>query len=65
VLVALNFRALVQTISLPRTVPSSKPTGKLVPSVELQRSEERVSADRFSLGPDEEIVMEIDESREE
>ena len=58
--IAVSFSSRVQTITLPPTVPIYGRTGTLMLSTGPQRSEQRWTADRFSLGPDEGIVVRLE-----
>jgi alpha-glucosidase len=59
-LVAINFSTHAQTISLPTSASLPQRSGRLVLSTDPQRSEGRWSADRFSLGPEEGMMVEIE-----
>lgn len=59
-LIAVNFSARVKTVTLPTRVQIYKRTGTLILSTDSLRGEERWSADGFSLGPDEGIVVSLE-----
>lgn len=59
-LVGVNFSAQAQTVSLPASAPLPKRCGRLILSTDPQRGEERWTADRFLLGPDEGMVVRLE-----
>lgn len=59
-LIAVNFSARALTVTIPTTIPMCARTGTLILSTDPQRGEERWTADRFQLGPDEGIVVRMD-----
>ncbi|HSE58188.1 MAG TPA: hypothetical protein VLA99_05760, partial [Nitrospiraceae bacterium] len=59
-LIAVNFSPRALTVTLPPTIPMCARAGTLILSTDPQRGEERWTADRFQLGPDEGIVVKLD-----
>lgn len=59
-LIAVNFSAHPQTVTIPATSAMVARTGMLIHSTDPQRGDERWSADRFQLGPDEGIVVRLE-----
>lgn len=59
-LIAVNFSARAQTLTLPMTSPMLGRTGTIVLSTDPQRGEERWTAEQFQLGPDEGIVVKLE-----
>ena len=59
-LIAVNFSPRALTVTLPPTIPTRARAGTLILSTDPQRGEERWTADRFQLGPDEGIVVKLD-----
>lgn len=59
-LIAVNFSPRALTLTLPPTIPMCARAGTLILSTDPQQGEERWTADRFQLGPDEGIVVRMD-----
>lgn len=59
-LIALNFGARERTFSLPETAATRTRTGTLILSTHPRRGEETWTADRFTLGPDEGIIVRLE-----
>jgi hypothetical protein len=59
-LIAVNFSARAQTVTIPTTIPTHGRIGTVILSTNPQRGDERWSADQFRLGPDEGIVVRLD-----
>ncbi|MGC3975692.1 MAG: alpha-glucosidase [Nitrospira sp.] len=58
-LIAVNFSARAQKISLPTVTTELGRTGRLILSTDPQREKERWNAHEFHLGPDEGIVVSL------
>lgn len=59
-LIALNFGARERAFSLPETASTRTRTGTLILSTHPRRGEETWTADRFTLGPDEGIIVRLE-----
>ncbi|BFU96256.1 MAG: hypothetical protein NTNFB02_29780 [Nitrospira sp.] len=60
ILIAVNFSARVQTITLSTSLPIYGRNGTLILSTDPQRDMARWTADRFQLGADEGIVVRLE-----